>query len=239
MHTSGVPCGQIPPAHFLSKFIQLPRKDGFVSCLYKKLQQSQNVAMGIVRVWNTDLKHLVQGINWERVWNNIPLTSSNYNYQLVNYKFIHRYYLSPRKCCQLRIITTPICALCTVHAVGTYFHMVWECPAVENFWREVIAIISNILKVHIPFLPHIVLLNDDTTLKLTRYQKILLFNGLTVAKKILAIRWKPPHSLNIQQWYCSFLDALSLEVSIARARNMSSEVINPLSEMIVQIRNSI
>ena len=54
MHTSGVPCGQIPPTHSLIKFIQLPRKDGLVSCLYKKLQQAKSVSMGVVTVWNID-----------------------------------------------------------------------------------------------------------------------------------------------------------------------------------------
>ena len=85
----------IPQTHSLIKFLQLPRQEGVVSCLYKKLQQTKKVPMGIETVWNIDLKHYNQDINWKKVWNNIRFTSSNYNNQTVNYKLIHRYYLSP------------------------------------------------------------------------------------------------------------------------------------------------
>lgn len=89
---------------------------------------------------------------------------------------------------------------------------------------------------NIPCLPNIFLLNDDSTLSLNRHRKIILFGGFTAAKKMLIMRWKPPHVLNVQQWYCSFLDILSLELSIARSRNASRELIAPLFEVIVNMR---
>ena len=195
--------------------------------------------MGIETVWNIDLKHYNQDINWKKVWNNIRFTSSNYNNQTVNYKLIHRYYLSPRKCCQLKIIASPICALCTLNVVGTYVHMFWECPTVLTFWKQITTKISNIVEVQIPCLPNVVLLNDDCALELNRHKRLIVFSGLTAAKKMLVMRWKPPHSLNIRQWLCSFMEILSLELSIARTRNISNEFIEQLIEAIGKIRSSL
>ena len=43
-----------------------------------------------------DLRDFDITINWQRVWNNISLSSWKYNPQLINYKLIQRLYLFPR-----------------------------------------------------------------------------------------------------------------------------------------------
>ncbi|KAE8277582.1 hypothetical protein D5F01_LYC24437 [Larimichthys crocea] len=44
----------------------------------------------------------------------------------------------------------------------------------------------------------------------------ILWAGLTAAKKMLALRWQPPHSLAWQQWANSFLEIVLMEWSVAR-----------------------
>ena len=126
------------------------------------------------------------------------------------------------------MIPSPICLLCNQKTIGTYVHMVYECTAVRTFWKQVIDIVSEIIGVHIPCLPNIVLLNDDSSLDLQNHQKRVLFAGLTAAKKIIVIRWKPPHTLFIKQWISSFHDLLISELSIASANKAKGETLEAI-----------
>ena len=101
--------------------------------------------------------------------------------------------------------------------------MVYECTAVRMFRKQVIDIVSEIIGVHIPCLPNIVLLNDDSSLDLQTHQKRVLFAGLTAAKKSIVIRWKPPHTLFIKQWISSFHELLISELPIASANRAEGE----------------
>lgn len=47
-----------------------------------------------------------------------------------------------------------------------------------------------------------------------KYQKRVIFSGLTGAKKILIVGWKPLHSSYIKQWVSSFHNLLVLEMPI-------------------------
>ena len=123
----------------------IPKGVGPVSHIYQKLQQRSQTYMGIVDVWNIDLKSYNVTIDWQRVWKNIPDTSHNYNNQVLNYKMIHRFYLSPRKCCQLQITPTPLCLLCPQKVIGTYIHMYWECADVGSFWRQIAQTLSAVI----------------------------------------------------------------------------------------------
>ncbi|KAE8296864.1 hypothetical protein D5F01_LYC05634 [Larimichthys crocea] len=49
-----------------------------------------------------------------------------------------------------------------------------------------------------------------------REHRRILWAGLTAAKKMLALRWQPPHSLAWQQWANSFLEIVLMEWSVAR-----------------------
>lgn len=229
MRTYGVPWNQPLKMHPMVEMIKTPHPGvGFVSYVYKKMQHSTQSYMGIVQVWNTDLKNYGLTIDWKRVWRNISDTSRNYNNQLLHYKMIHRFYLSPRKCCQLQITSSPFCLLCSQRSMGTYIHMFWECSGVRSFWVQIAQVLSDIIGSKIPCLPNVMLLNDDSSLNILG-KKNILFAGLTAAKKILVMRWKPPHVLFLDQWMSLFHSILILETSIARANGAKRETIEALT----------
>ena len=171
------------------------------------------------------------------MWKNIPITSRNYNHQIIHYKIIHRFYLTPRKCCQLQMVTSPRCTLCSSRTVGTYMHMFWECPRVQIFWSKVARVLSELFEIQVPCLPQILLLNDDSTLSLPGTQKKVFFAGVTAAKKILVCRWKPPHSLSVKRWKLSFLNVLGLELSIARTNGAKRQSIDALMHAIEMVKS--
>ena len=123
----------------------------------------------------------------------------------------------------MKIITSLKCDLCTLTTSGTFLHMYWECPNVFAFWRQICSTLSDMLDVHIPLSPNLLLLNDDSTLELTLQQRRILWAGLTAAKKMLALRWQPPHTLSWQQWSYSFVDIVMMERSVARVHGASQK----------------
>ena len=227
MRTYGVPWNDNLPKHPVAEMVTSNITKGFVSHVYGELQKATNTFMGITTIWNVELRDHGQ-VDWRRVWNNIAITSRNYNHQMIHYKLIHRFYLTPRKCCQLQMVPTPLCTLCPSRVVGTYMHMFWECDRVKTFWSRVTHILSDLFEVEVPCSPQILLLNDDSTLSIPVNQKRVFFAGITAAKKILVSRWKPPHSLSIRKWKISFLNVLSLEISIARTNGAKMQSIDAL-----------
>ena len=85
--------------------------------------------------------------------------------------------------------------------------------------------------------PSLFLLNDVSQLSLNKTCKRIFFAGLTAAKKMIATRWKPPHTLTFRQWALTFLDIVYLELSIARLHGASEENINIWSVVADRLKN--
>ena len=94
-----------------------------------------------------------------------------------------------------------------------------------RFWKEISLTLSDILKIRIPVSPALLLLNDDSSLNLSLQHKRILWAGLTAAKRMLALRWQPPHSLAWQHWANSFLEIVLMEWSVARMHGASHETL--------------
>lgn len=116
----------------------------------------------------------------------------------------------------IKISSSPNCNLCNLNQVGTFLHVMWECPLVQSFWQQIVKHLSNTFGLEIDLTPRSMLLNDDSGKNFNHMQRMLWLSACTVAKKMLAVRWQPPHSLSIQQWTCSLVEMLSIELSVAR-----------------------
>uniref|UniRef100_A0A3Q3AUI9 Reverse transcriptase domain-containing protein n=1 Tax=Kryptolebias marmoratus TaxID=37003 RepID=A0A3Q3AUI9_KRYMA len=226
MKAYGVPWGGPLPIHPLQELLASQGQTrGIVSKLYKFISDPR-ARLPVENIWERDLSFMGDiEICWDTVWENLHNTSKNPDHQLIHFKFIHRMYLTPRKRHAMKIITSPICDLCTLKVPGSFMHMYWDCPSVASFWRQISTTLSDLLKFDISLSPSLFLLNDDSTLELSSQQKRMLWAGLTAAKKMLALRWQPPHLLPWQQWANSFLDIVMMERSVARMHTASQKTI--------------
>lgn len=226
MKAYGVPWGVPLLTHPLHQLCA-PQKQtrGLVSKLYKFISDPRT-PLPAESVWSRDLTLVGEvEICWDTIWKNLYDTSKNPDHQLIHYKFIHRMYLTPRKLYAMKIITSPNCDLCTLNAVGSFMHMYWDCPNVSAFWKQISATLSDLLEVTVPLSPSLLLLNDDSSLGLSLQQRRILLAGLTAAKKMLALRWQPPHVLSWQRWANSLLDIVMMERSVARMHVASQKTI--------------
>ena len=89
-------------------------------------------------------------------------------------------------------------------------HMYWYCEHVAHFWKMVTSTVSEFLGRDLPCTPTATLLN------IFQFPKSeIALSGLTAAKKILAQRWKPPHTLTRLHWLNTFLDVTVSEMSVS------------------------
>lgn len=113
---------------------------------------------------------------------------------------------------------------------GSFLHMSWECPNVFAFWRHLCSTLSGMLEVNIPLSPTLLLLNDGSDLEVSLQQRHLSPAALTAAKKTLALRWPPPHTLTWQQWANSFLDVAVMKRPVARVHGAGQKTLKAWDE---------
>lgn len=103
---------------------------------------------------------------------NSPQKKRNKKHSMLNF-----FHISSTQCCQLGMVSSPLCSIWFLKTVATCMHMFLDSPEVKSFWLQV----ANILEVFIPCLPHTLLLNYDSTLTKPFYQK-KVFLAVTAAK---------------------------------------------------------
>ena len=84
-----------------------------------------------------------------------------------------------------------------------------------------------------------VLLLNDLSAFLPECQKCVILAGLTAAKKMIVVRWKPPHTLTIRQWVLTFLDVTYMELSTARINEAKEANVNMWLTMAEALKGSL
>ena len=235
MRAQGVPWGIELGNHPLHVIFDTKGKiNGIVSEIYKFITKSSYKPLSLIRLWKTDI-NTSQDPDWCVVWSNISLSSRNPDHQMIHYRLIHRFYLTPRRLQQMKLRDNSYCDFCTDNIIATFYHMVWQCPEVNRFWYSVSSIMSSIIKGPIPLSPCLLLLNDTSSLKLTINNRRRLLAGLTAAKRMIVCRWKPPHTLLMRRWLSSYRDIVQLELSTARLHYAKMSNIDCWSELLEKI----
>lgn len=187
-----------------------------MSTLYKFLLKKSYRPLTLDPLWRIDIPELDVEFDWDKVWSNVLLASRNPEHQQIHYQFIHRTYTTPRRLFLMKKSPHPNCTFCSPDALGTYYHMVWECPGVRDFWEMVARNLSTLLLMDIPLSPSTLLLNDLSHLNFHQVKAKIFLAGLTAAKKLIAQRWKKAQPLTFRQWVLTFIDIAQLEHSVAQ-----------------------
>lgn len=206
-----------------------------VSKLYSLITQSTAQQLAVCRSWKKDLG--LPNINWSKVWSNIQLASRNPYHQMIHHNFVMRTHFTPQKLAKFSPNHSPNCSFCPQGTPGTY--MMWDCTAVNTFWHSVSSALSTIVGKNVPSSPAFLLLNDDSGCDFPIPFRRIILAGITAAKKLVAMRWKQPHSLGIPQWYLSFMDILSLESSVAKIHGAKQDNVKMLNNVKEQIKGLI
>ncbi len=91
MGAYGVPWGQRLYLHDLHILLNVGvNTGGLVSRLYTLLLKSSCGPLAIHQVWERDIDHLGDEVDWTTVWDNLDCTSKNPNHKLIHFNFLHR-----------------------------------------------------------------------------------------------------------------------------------------------------
>lgn len=100
-----------------------------------------------------------------------------------------------------------------------YYHALWSCIHIQRFWVEVINCLSEILNLDIPLCPVIALLNNTTSLGVSKHLKSFISIALTLAKKTILINWKNRTEISKTQWLAFVTDYSNLEKLTSSLKN--------------------
>ena len=83
----------------------------------------------------------------------------------------------------------------TQNTADTYFHALWLCSPVYQFWATVTQKLSSILDCKIPQSPNLCLVGDLTLTALPDIQFQPTLAALAIAKKTILVNWKDKKAL--------------------------------------------
>lgn len=239
LHTARIDLQSSLPKHPMITMFHPSSFGKFVALAYTQLMKQSLKTLPITMVWNGELGKMGISPQWDSVWQNIFSSSKNLAHQLIHYKLVHRYYATPLRRFQMKLVGDPICRICSLGKIGTFLHVFWECPKIANFWKYVVSVLSNLLGVVVPLSPDVLLLADGSKLELNMKSEKILLAGLTAAKKTILKGWMETSNAYNAIWLGYFYDVILLEKTTARIHKAKDNTIaawNTAAEKIIDLQ---
>lgn len=119
--------------------------------------------------------------------------------KLLQFNYPHRIYYTPQRLRKMGRLDSPACYRCR-GAVGDFFHMLWQCPIIVNFWKAILQYLEEALALPNIYSPARCLLGDLEEESISTSQKTLFRILFCYAKKAIALRWREPTPPSLQNW---------------------------------------
>ena len=87
----------------------------------------------------------------EAGWNCLKAQKQTINtrFKLLQYKWLMRMYISPVKLHHMSTNIPDVCTKCLIEK-GTLYHCLWECPKIQNFCKDVVKCLSEVINIKLP-----------------------------------------------------------------------------------------
>ena len=109
--------------------------------------------------------------------------------------------------------------------MGTFLHLMWDCPLVSPFWARVIGTMEEWLEQPLPSSPRLFLLGDKTVLTagLSKAQLGLALAGSLNAAKVILRKWKITSAPCYKDWIELMTSTASYELMLAKVGDSVSK----------------
>lgn len=158
--------------------------------------------------WKADIPSLERE-DWEDSLEQCPKLVILSRDRLIQIKLLHRVYHTPIRLHKIYPDRNPCCTRCLVQ-LGTLLHMLWECPKIQPFWREVFDLINVKLDLPIPMSPELALLGIPDDNQRSHHSKPLISYLLFYAKKVIICKWSSPDPPTLSSWLAMIDGALPI-----------------------------
>lgn len=180
----------------------------FVECLNdSRVPPTQHLKMS----WEKDLGIDISEDSWTEALRGIKSCSISSNFQLIQYKAVHRLHYSRTKLHSIYPSVSPLCIKCKSNE-GTLAHLFWFCPKICKFWSEVFCFYSKVLKKDFPHDPLVAILGWAPSLETFSFNQIQSIQyGMTIAKKAILLMWNKESGPKFEMWLAEFSRVLHME----------------------------
>lgn len=107
--------------------------------------------------WREDLQEDLPSEDWEKVCAEAQTQTTNTRLKVLQYNWLMRTYVTPVKLSKYNDTIPDLCFRCGEEK-GTFFHCVWECSKVQQFWREIKQTLETILGIKLVLDPKLFIL---------------------------------------------------------------------------------
>lgn len=110
---------------------------GQISELYDTLiKGGQAVFPALLKSWETVLAMRLDENTWQNMCDRIFFPFTSNNIKVTNFKFIHKFYLTPIKMHKISKENSPNCPRCKTKE-GTFLRIFWQCDKLKDFWNMI------------------------------------------------------------------------------------------------------
>ena len=174
---------------------------GLISFVYSALIKNLLIydTMSFKQKWETDLGCVYDEIDWQ---NNLERSQSviiSTKHRQMQFNIFHRTYFTPLRLHKIDGTISAMCQRCKI-SEGSLVHMLWSCPYLEEYWKFVIATVSEVVGCDIPHDPRIWLLGDVNLFNVNFNKKYFVSLAGTAAKKVILVNWKSDKSPSQRHW---------------------------------------
>lgn len=202
-----------PPLSVLEKEIT---KDcfgkGLISLLYGLVNSgSQESADTKLQAWRMDVNEDIETSDWKEACKETQTQTMSARLKLLQYKWLMRTYVTPVILHKWNSNIPDLCQKCN-NAKGTFFHCIWECSYIQQFWKDVKVMAEKILDIKILLTPLTFILHlYPVEVKLKKHEYYFLDMCLLQAKRLISLHWKCVNAPDIRRWLKEMASTMSME----------------------------
>ena len=170
----------------VQQYLRLPTNNRSASTFYNITADAIYSHCESLRViWQKDLSCSIEEDVWTTLVSNVGWFMREARGEFTHYKILHRYYFTPVCLHKMGLLQNNMCWKCKVQE-GSFIHVMWACPSVLPFWRDVIQTVQDWLHIPIPESAQSCLLGDGSCLPgLSKPAFALALTGFVSAARVL------------------------------------------------------
>uniref|UniRef100_A0A803JYV6 Reverse transcriptase domain-containing protein n=1 Tax=Xenopus tropicalis TaxID=8364 RepID=A0A803JYV6_XENTR len=168
-----------------------------ITTLYSLLLSTlQSPFLTAQKVWHQDIPELDRE-DWEEATDRAYLISTRD--KLIQFKIIHRLHLTPLRLYRMGIRNSSHCPKCGAPEAN-YFHLMWSCPQIHQFWNQILDHIQNTTSLPKITNPKVCLFGIVDDIIPQSAPHILYRTLLFYARKSILLQWMAQSPPTIASW---------------------------------------
>lgn len=196
---------------------------GLISTIYSYLITEKVIQnpLPVVDRWRSVIPDLTPEIVSD-ILESHTLVSPAINNRLIQLFIIHQCYLTPSRMYRMGRRGDSCCPRCG-HSPANFWHMMWDCSVLQDFWHEVVSLLTEVIEQDVPCNPIVCLFGILDEEQWSHYNRIMLRETLFMARKTIALRWIDRRPPRLHTWKALVNKAIPYEKLVYVHRRCASK----------------